>query len=266
MPLVPLDGAIAVNCPNCASCDPSQPACAAERHAAPSRSAQSGGKDKLTLILAIAVPVAVVVLGLLVFVAYRIYKRKKRSVPVLEPAPVPVREVKAKGSLKSVNSTATDGQSSGTHISTLPPYSPSRSSGSPDSRGPPPLPPRHEVGDGVCVGPPDEEEYEDDASSTSSFGAIAPQLEFDTVFTHTHRSLSPVPEERESMMTRNSAYSAPSLRTLASVEDMWGPSAAQQFRDMTLAQWPTTPPPPPPCHPMRARAYSGPKSGPPVVL
>jgi hypothetical protein len=73
-----------------------------------------------------------------------------------------MHEVKAKGSMKSVNSAATDGQSSGTHISTLPPYSPARSSPGP-ARGPPPLPPRHEVDEGVCVGPPDEDDYEDDA-------------------------------------------------------------------------------------------------------
>ncbi|GMK56527.1 hypothetical protein CspeluHIS016_0303670 [Cutaneotrichosporon spelunceum] len=265
MPQVPRDGVIVVSCPNCASCDRSQTDCGTALWTVPSGGAQSGRKGNLTLILAIAVPVAVVVLSLLALLAYCVRKRKKSTVPIPDPPTAPVHGVKAKGSLKSVSSTATDGQSSGTHISTLPPYSPSRSSWSPGVCGPPPLPPRHEVGDGVCVGPPDEGEYEDDASSTSSFGAITPQLELDSAFTRIYRPLSPVPEERESMMTRKSTYSTRSLRNLGSNVDMLGPSAAQQLRDMTLAQWPVAVPPPP-CHPMRARVYSGPKSGPPVVL
>jgi hypothetical protein len=55
------------------------------------------------------------------------------------------------------------------------------------------------------------------------------------------------------------------MRTLASSDECF-PSAAQQFRDMTRAQWPPTPLPPPPVHPLRARAYSGTYTGPPVVL
>ncbi|KLT40350.1 hypothetical protein CC85DRAFT_287571 [Cutaneotrichosporon oleaginosum] len=60
-------GTIAVDCLNCASCDPALSECAAAMRAVPAPSPREGGKNKLTLILAIAVPVAVVVLVVLAF-------------------------------------------------------------------------------------------------------------------------------------------------------------------------------------------------------
>lgn len=78
-----------------------------------------------------------------------------------------------------------------------------------------------------------------DASSTSSFGVPAPPpIELENTFTLTHRSLSPVPEERESMCisTRSSQYTqytSDDDATVAATPE--ARTVAQQYRDSTLA-------------------------------